>query len=128
MEQTLDENMILNEETNPPTNCCANINADKLIKIRDTIENYDKEQQIQILQILKTKKITANENKNGVFINLTNLSEETICELESFIEHVKTQECYLKENEDEKIKYKENYFKDKYINNNNNDVHKSGEI
>ena len=130
MEQTLDENMILNKVTETDTDTeilktNPNINADKLVKIRDTIESFDKEQQIQILKILKGKKINFNENKNGVFINLTNLSENTLTELESFIKHVETQESYLKQNEDTKNIYKENYFKDNCDININND---SGEI
>ena len=130
MEQTLDENMILNKVTETDTDTeilktNPNINADKLVKIRDTIESFDKEQQIQILKILKGKKINFNENKNGVFINLTNLSENTLTELESFIKHVETQESYLKQNEDTKNIYKENYFKDNSDITINND---SGEI
>ena len=84
----------------------------KLNNIKEIIESFEKEQQIQILRILKVKNININENKNGVFINLTNLDESVISEIESFIEHLKTQENILLTNEKLKNNYIETYFKE----------------
>jgi len=84
----------------------------KLNNIKETIESFDKEQQIQVLQILKVKNININENKNGVFINLTNLDESIINELEKFIHHLKTQENILLKNENLKDNYIETFFQD----------------
>ena len=72
---------------------------DRLTKIRDQIESFDKGQQIQILKILKEKQIPINENKNGVFINLTNVAENIISDLENYITHITNQEKILQENE-----------------------------
>ena len=88
------------------------IDPSRLIALRDKIENFDKPQQIQILRILKNKKIGLNENKNGIFLNLTNLQEEVILELENFINHIDNQEIILQKNEILKQDYKETYFKD----------------
>ena len=83
---------------------------DRLTKIRDEIESFDKGQQIQILKILKEKQIPINENKNGVFINLTNVAESIISELENYITHISNQEKILQENENLKDNYKQNFF------------------
>lgn len=88
------------------------LSSTKLNNIKDIIESFEKEQQIQVLQILKVKNININENKNGVFINLTNLDHDVIKELENFIEHLKTQENILLKNEKLKNNYIETYFKD----------------
>lgn len=103
----------------------------KLNNIKEIIESFEKEQQIQILRILKVKNININENKNGVFINLTNLDESVISEIESFIEHLKTQENILLTNEKLKNNYIETYFKENKSDkqdkdNTNNDI--NGEI
>jgi hypothetical protein len=96
----------------------------ELAKMRDTIEGLNKEQQIQILRLFKDNKIPINENKNGVFINLTGLSDDTITKLNSHLEHIISQEVLLKNTEDVKKTYKDNYFdndiKDNLINTINN--------
>ena len=101
----------------------------KLNNIKEIIESFEKEQQIQILRILKVKNININEN--GVFINLTNLDESVISEIENFIEHLKTQENILLTNEKLKNNYIETYFKENKSDkqdkdNTNNDI--NGEI
>jgi hypothetical protein len=89
----------------------ANIDVDRLTIIRDKIECFDKEQQIDILKILNQEKTTLNENKNGVFVNLTNLSNDVINKLDEYISYIENQEKYLQTNEDVKQQYKDNYFK-----------------
>jgi len=92
-----------------------------LEKMRDTIEGLNKEQQIQILRLFKENKIPINENKNGVFINLTGLEPEILDKVKSHLEHIITQELLLKATEDVKKDYKTNYFdkdiKDNLLNN-----------
>ena len=86
------------------------VSIDRLTRIRDDIENFDKGQQIQILKILKEKQIPINKNKNGVFINLTNVAKEHIDELENYIIHISNQEKILQENENLKDNYKQTFF------------------
>tara|TARA_B100000073_G_C23643977_1_gene537791 strand:+ start:51 stop:407 length:357 start_codon:yes stop_codon:yes gene_type:complete len=100
-------NVVFNKEEDSNS-----IESARLISLRDKIEKFDKAQQIQILRILKNKKLGLNENKNGIFLNLTNLDEEVILELENFIDHIDSQEILLQQNESVKQGYKETYFKD----------------
>lgn len=89
----------------------TNTDVERLTIIRDKIERLNKEQQIDILKILNQGKTPLNENKNGVFVNLTNLSKEAINKLQEYIGYIENQEKYLQTNEDVKQQYKDNYFK-----------------
>ena len=84
---------------------------EKLTIIKQTIEDFTKDQQLQILKILKENNVSLNENSNGTFINMTALSEEIIEKLNEYIEHINVQESELNINEMLKDTYKENYFK-----------------
>ena len=46
------------------------------------------------------------ENKNGIFINITNLDDEIITKFQKKIEYINKQEKQLNDVEDEKLKYK----------------------
>ena len=70
-----------------------------LEKIKNEIECMNKVQHIEVLKILKRHKtIKLNENKNGVYINLSFLSKEIIEELEKYIKYVNDQNTILQEN------------------------------
>ena len=99
----------------------------ELAKMRDTIENLNKEQQIHILRLFKENKIPINENKNGVFINLTGMSDDILSKLDTHLEHIISQENLLKTTEDVKKTYKDNYF-DKDIKDNLIDTINNGNI
>lgn len=73
-----------------------------LMKLKDEIERLPIFHQIEILRILQTKNTNLNENKNGVFINITKLSDETLLQIEEYIEYVNAQEKHLNEAEEEK--------------------------
>ena len=47
------------------------MSVEKLKNIRNKIENLDKNNHIDILKILINNNFFINENKNGVFINLS---------------------------------------------------------
>lgn len=93
-----------------PTIVTTPVDTNRLTILRDKIEAFEKNQQIQILKILKEHKIPINENKNGVFINLTSVKEESIIELENYINHINNQEKILLQNENLKNNYKETFF------------------
>lgn len=79
--------------------------------IRETIENMNKFNQIEVLRILsKHSTVTLNENKNGVHINLSDLSKDIIDELSSYIKYVTTQELTLNSIEKQKEDYRNTYF------------------
>ena len=81
--------------------------------------------QIEILRILTShKEVTINENKYGIHVNLTDLSNSILNELNVYINYVTTQENELSQAEKQKETYKNIYFikdnKDKNTNTNKN--------
>ena len=84
-----------------------------LIIIKERIEQLNKFHQVEILKLLKiSDNTTLNENKNGVFINLTSLSDKVIFELEKYLEYVDKQETQLGEIEQQKSLLSNTFFKD----------------
>jgi hypothetical protein len=88
-----------------------NYSINELNNIRETIENMNKFNQIEILRILsKESNVILNENKYGIHINLTELKEEIINELYLYIKYVNTQEQTLNTIELQKENYRNTYF------------------
>ena len=81
--------------------------------IRDQIEKMSKFNQIEILRILNKNNVTINENKNGIHVNLSKLSDTIVNELLVYIKYVNTQENYLTNIEKEKEKYIDLFNKEK---------------
>lgn len=85
-----------------------------LNNIREKIEKMSKFNQIEVLRILHNhKEVTINENKYGIHINLTELSNSIMEELKVYINYVNTQEFELNQAEQEKENYKNIYFDNK---------------
>jgi len=98
----------------------TNLNA-----LKENVENLTKFHQIEILKILKKDSTcTLNENKNGIFINLTGIKDETVSDIEKYLEYVCKQEESLTEIEQQKNELTNTFFndnnKDNKDNNNNN--------
>ncbi len=75
--------------------------------IRTSIENMSKFNQIEILRILtKNKDVIINENKYGIHINLTELSNDTLDEIKSYVQYVNEQEKQLNNIEKQQELYK----------------------
>ena len=94
---------------------CEKTNYDfiKVDSIRESIENMTKFNQIQVLKILmKYKEITINENKNGIYLNLSEFSNNILDELILYINYVTTQETELTNIETQKENFKNTYFKE----------------
>jgi hypothetical protein len=86
-------------------------NYTDLINIRNMIENMSKFNQIETLRILQSdEKITLNENKNGVHVNLSDVQKDTVDKLKSYINYVIKQEISLIEIEKQKDDFKNTYF------------------
>jgi hypothetical protein len=70
------------------TNSCS---VSELNYIRDTIENMNKFNQVEVLRILnRNKNVTLNENKYGIHINLSEVKSEILDELNAYIKYVHT--------------------------------------
>jgi len=83
----------------------------ELNMIREKIESMPKFNQIEILRILdKRKDVSINENKYGIHINLTELSNDVIQDLKMYINYVSAQELNLNEMEKQKEEFKNIYF------------------
>ena len=79
--------------------------------LKEEIESISKFHQIEILKILKKNASFAlNENKNGVFINMTSVDKNTIDQLTQYLKYVNTQEKQLNEIENEKNTLSSKYF------------------
>lgn len=83
----------------------------ELDKIKIKIENMSKYHQIEILKILKKhSNVKLNENKSGVFINLSFLSNSIVEELIKYIHFVEDQENSIRNIENKCEEYKNNFF------------------
>lgn len=79
----------------------------KLEQINNHIEKLDKSQHIEILKILnKTDINKITENKNGIFVNMNELSDICLSEISQYLEYIKTKEKDLYVLENEKQNYK----------------------
>jgi hypothetical protein len=79
--------------------------------IKDKIEMLSKHHQIEIGRMLiHEHHVAYDENKNGIFINMSSLSNDIIQKLEDFINHVNMQETYLQIDEHEKDELKDTFF------------------
>uniref|UniRef100_A0A6C0E4C6 NET domain-containing protein n=1 Tax=viral metagenome TaxID=1070528 RepID=A0A6C0E4C6_9ZZZZ len=89
----------------------VNERTNKLIMIRDLIHEMNKYNQIEVLRILKKyENITLNENRYGIHVNLTDLSDEQINELTLYINYVSVQETTLNYGEQQKNTFKNEMF------------------
>jgi len=79
--------------------------------MRDIIENMSKFNQIEVLRILnKYNEVVLNENKYGIHVNLTELKQEVIDELNTYVSYVTKQEVTLNEIEKQKEDFKNTFF------------------
>lgn len=93
------------------TNNINNYSVSELNYIRETIENMNKFNQIEILRILNNhKEVILNENKSGIHINLSELNKIIINEIYKYIMYVNTQEQTLNSIEKQKENYRNTYF------------------
>ena len=98
-------------EISVSTNDINNYSISELNYIRDSIENMNKFNQIEVLRILHNNKdVTLNENKYGVHVNISELKKEILDELLVYINYVNTQENTLHNIEKEKETYKNIFF------------------
>ena len=85
-----------------------------LENLKTKIESMNKKQHIEILKILtQFPNVKLNENKSGVFINLLFLPNETIVELDKYIQYIDEQETNIMSIEAQKNEYKTAYFTEK---------------
>jgi hypothetical protein len=86
-------------------------NVDELNQLREKIESMSKFNQIEVLRILsKFQDLTLNENKYGIHVNLSEVSDEVIESLKMYTIYVDAQETNLNLLEKQKEDFKNIYF------------------
>ena len=86
-------------------------NTDKLEIMRLKIEAMPQQNQIEILKIISGhKEIILNENKNGIHINLTEITPSVINEMSEYINYISSQELNLSVMETQKEEFKNTFF------------------
>jgi hypothetical protein len=88
-------------------------NTELLETIKSSIEKMNKHHQIEILRILSKQLCKLNENKSGVYVNLTYINDDVIEELQKYIEYTKEQEETLITTEYQKEEFKTALFNEK---------------
>lgn len=80
--------------------------------LKDKIEQMQKNYHIEIARILiQEHNSSYDENQNGIFINLSNMTPEMHIKIQQFVEYVELQEKQLAIDENEKHELKDNFFK-----------------
>jgi hypothetical protein len=77
-----------------------------LEQIKTSIDAMSKYHQLEILKIFVSKECKLNENKSGVFINLSYLDDDMIDKLNQYIKYTQEQEVHLDTTEYQKQEYK----------------------
>ena len=85
-----------------------------LESLKGQIETMNKNQHIEILKILKSNPLVKlNENKSGVYINLSFLPMETLSEIQEYVHYIQDQESSLRSMEYQKQEFKNTFFTEK---------------
>ena len=83
-----------------------------LQELKTRIENMTKYHQIEILRIfVKADEKNINENKNGCFINLTEVSQDSIAVITEYVKYVHEQTQELNNTETKMTEIQETFFK-----------------
>lgn len=85
--------------------------SDYLSKLKNDIEKLTKQQQMDILWILKQNpSVKLNENKSGIFVNISFLPKNVVLEIEKYMKCVEDQEVELKKLENQKQEFQNTFF------------------
>lgn len=83
----------------------------ELKQLKDRIEVLNQHHQIQILKIITQNNVVCTENKNGSFVNLTNMDNSVISKLIEYLTYVDEQENQLNHVENQKTELTKQFFK-----------------
>ena len=87
--------------------------TNELERLKMKIEKLEKEQQIEILRILhENQNVKLNENKSGVYVNLSFLPEDVIDKIKIYLNYVTDQESMLKLTENKKEDFAKTFFEE----------------
>ena len=78
--------------------------------MKTKIENMTKINQVEILKILLKHNVKINENKSGIFVNMSFLDKTIIEDIETYLHYVNEQETTLQTLEAQKEVFKHAFF------------------
>ena len=78
--------------------------------MKTNIENMTKINQVEILKILLKHNVKINENKSGIFVNMSFLDKTIIEDIKVYLDYVKEQESTLQSLETKKEVFKNAFF------------------
>ena len=78
--------------------------------LKTSIEKMNKHHQIEILRILSKHLCKLNENKSGIFVNISFLPKETINEIVKYVKYYGDQELAINQIEQQKQEFKNTFF------------------
>jgi hypothetical protein len=81
-----------------------------LTKLKDKIEKMSVLQHVELFRIIKSNDVDFNENKNGIFINLSSTDCEVVKKLQEYTEYIEEQQHIINEQEKTKTEYIKEYF------------------
>lgn len=76
----------------------------KVNHLKNKIENLPKENHVEIFKILHKHNVQYSENKNGIFINLIEVSPVVIHEIDQYVQYLEAQNNEIKKFEMKKSK------------------------
>lgn len=79
------------------------INVQELETLKTSIDTMSRINHVEILKILKENNVKINENKSGVYINMSFLEKEVIKKINTFVNYIEEQEKALEIVERQKI-------------------------
>ena len=82
-----------------------------LKKLRDSIQQLEKIHQVYILKLFNMHSVPYTENSNGIFVNMSTISQLVIKDIQEYLKYVDLQETQLEDAEVAKEKYKKSLFK-----------------
>jgi hypothetical protein len=89
--------------------------VEQLERIKLQIEKMSSAQQLEILKILhENENVKINENKSGVYVNLSFLPNNVVVQMQEYLKYVNDQENSLNVIENRKESVKHAYFEDSH--------------
>lgn len=89
------------------------VSPDVLDNIKKNIEKMTKIHQVKVLNILSKHACKLNENKSGVYVNMSFLPNDVVDELNDYIQYVSEQEESFNTAEYQKEEFKNSFFVEK---------------
>lgn len=89
--------------------------VEQLERIKLQVEKMSSTQQLEILKILhENENVKINENKSGVYVNLSFLPNNVVVQMQEYLKYVNDQENSLNVIENRKESVKHAYFEDSH--------------